>query len=392
MKKKQKHLFIIIFLGFFLHSYAQIDAGEDVLISAGLPVELSGDFNGFFGTPVTALDDYFVGPFDIGFDFPFFDDTYDQFAIGPNGLLSFDVPDVLGYSYWDPVSIPTNIFKKSIFGPYQDLFSRPTNKHNKYIYYKTVGQAPDRRLIIGWCEAPMFSCANQKSTLQIVVFEDGTIQNHLIEKPECQANLGNKATQGVNLNDDTGVPVPGRNSSSWIASHESWEFVPSGIDHYDIQQIDFDPEVIVPSQKLSWTWYKNSYPNGEVISNNQSLIVYPTETTKYIVEISLCGGMKYTDEVEIRTIPVANAFNPDSQVEANRVFTVFANPQEKLGQYSLEIYDRWGKQVYATNDILKGWDGTINGSPCNAGVYVWIILYEGENEQVSNKGMVTLVR
>ena len=238
----------------------------------------------------------------------------------------------------------------------------------------------------------MFSCADLRSTLQIVVFEDGTIQNHLIEKPACEASLGNKATQGVNLNDDTGVPVPGRNNTSWIASNESWEFVPSGTDDYDIQQIDFNPEIIAPPHKLTWTWYKNSYPNGEVISNNKSLIVYPTETTKYIVEISMCGGLRYTDEVEINTIPVANAFNPESQVEANRVFTVYANPQEKLSQYSLYIYDRWGKEVSTTNDILKGWDGTDNGSPCNAGVYVWIIRYEGENEKVSNKGMVTLVK
>ena len=79
-------------------------------------------------------------------------------------------------------------------------------------------------------------------------------------------------------------------------------------------------------------------------------------------------------------------------MEANRIFTVFANPQDRLGQYSLLIYDRWGKEVYATTDILKGWDGTDKGLPCNAGVYVWIIRYEGETGQVSNKGMVTLVK
>jgi gliding motility-associated-like protein len=389
---KLKHMFILLFFGFSLNSFAQVNAGEDVTISAGLPVELTGAYNGFVGIPVTAQDDYFVGPFDIGFDFPFFDGTYDQFAVGPNGILSFDVPDILGFSYWDPVSIPTNTFEKSILGPYQDLFSRPTNKHSNYIYYKTVGQAPDRRLILGWCEAPMFSCASQQSTLQIVIHENGTIENHLIEKPACEANLGNKATQGVNLNDDTGIPVSGRNNQPWIASHESWEFTPLGTDDYDIQQIDFDPEIIVPSHKLSWTWYKESYPNGEVIGTNQSLIVYPTETTKYIVEISLCGGMKYTDEVEIKTIPVATAFNPNSNVEVNRVFTVFANPLEKLAKYSLVIFDRWGKEVYTTNDILKGWDGTDSGSPCNAGVYVWIIKYEGENGTVSNKGTVTLVK
>ena len=388
----QKYIFTLIFLGFIFDLSAQVNAGEDITVSEGLPVELQGIYLGYFGKGVTAQDDYFVGPFDIGFEFTFYNNTFEQFAVGPNGILSFDVPDILGFSYWDPVSVPTNIFKNSILGPYQDLFSRPTNKHSNYIYYKSVGIAPNRKLIVGWCEAPMFSCTSQASTFQIVLNENGDIQNHLIEKPACNANLGNRATQGVNRDDDTGIPVQGRNNTSWTASLESWEFTPLGSEDYEIQQIDFDPEIIVPTHKLSWAWYKNTYPDGEVLSNNKSLVVYPKETTKYIVEISLCGGIKYTDEIEIKTIPVANAFNPESPVEMNRTFKVFANPLENLGLYSLTIYDRWGKEVFTSDDISYGWDGTDNGKTCNAGVYVWIIRYDGENGLVSNKGTVTLVR
>ncbi len=388
----KKYFFILLILGSSLSSYSQVNAGEDITVSEGLPVELHGIYTGYFGAGITAQDDYFVGPFDIGFDFTFYNNTFEQFAVGPNGILSFDVPDILGFSYWDPVSIPTNIFRNSILGPYQDLFSRPTSKHSNYIYYKSVGIAPNRKLIVGWCEAPMFSCSGLASTFQIVLNENGLVQNHLIEKPACEANLGNRATHGVNRDDDTGTPVQGRNNTSWTATHESWEFTPLGSEDYEIQQIDFDPEIIVPSGKLSWAWYKNSYPDGEVISNNRSLVVYPIETTKYIVEISLCGGIKYTDEIEIKTIPVANAFNPESTVEINRVFSIFANPQENLSLYSLLIYDRWGKEIFSSNDISNGWDGTDNGKPCNAGVYVWIIRYDGENGLVSNKGTVTLVK
>ncbi|MBC8487362.1 MAG: gliding motility-associated C-terminal domain-containing protein [Bacteroidetes bacterium] len=386
--------FITFFLSLqFYLSFAQVDAGEDVTISAGLPIMLSGEYLGYTGTPVTAQDDYFVGPFEIGFDFTYFGEIYTQFAIGPNGLVSFDVPDILGFSYWDPVSIPNNTFPITIMGPYQDLFRRPITPHNEFIYYKTVGEEPGRKLIVGWCEAPMFNCESQKATYQIVLNEnDNSIVNNIIAKPACEANLGNKATQGVNFNDDLGIVVPGRNNTSWTAFNESWRFDPQGPDNYTITSVNFEPEIIVPVGKLSWAWYKDNYPDGEVISNNQSVVVHPTESTTYFAEITLCGGMKYWDNILVQVIPIPNAFNPNSPVEQNRVFKVFANPENRINNFKMYIYNSWGQQIFETNDINEGWDGTLNGNPCNSGVYVWVVYYEDENGTVTNKGTVTLVK
>jgi gliding motility-associated-like protein len=56
------------------------------------------------------------------------------------------------------------------------------------------------------------------------------------------------------------------------------------------------------------------------------------------------------------------------------------------------IYNRWGQLVFETDTILEGWDGTQNGNPCNMGVYVWVVYYEGENGKVTNKGSLTLIR
>jgi len=370
-----------------------VDAGEDVTISAGLPVMLSGEYLGYTGTPVTAQDDYFVGPFEIGFDFIYFGEIYTQFAIGPNGLVSFDVPDILGFSYWDPVPVPNNTFPITIMGPYQDLFRRPITPHNKFIYYKTVGEEPGRKLIVGWCEASMFNCESQKATYQIVLNEnDNSIVNNIIAKPACEANLGNKATHGVNFNDDLGVVVPGRNNTSWTAFNETWKFDPQGLDNYTITSLNFEPEIIVPVGKLSWAWYKDNYPDGEVISNNQSIVVHPTESTTYFVEITLCGGVRYWDNILVKVIPIPNAFNPNSPVEQNRVFKVFANPENRINNFKMYIYNRWGQQIFETNDINEGWDGTLNGNPCNSGVYVWVVYYEDENGTVTNKGTVTLVK
>ena len=373
--------------------YSQVDAGEDVILTKGLPYLLSGTYTGYTGIPVTLEDDYFDGPFDIGFDFEYFGETNTQFAISPNGLVSFDLPDILDLVEWEEAPIPNNTFKKTIMGPYQDLFTRPILPHSRFVFYRTVGQAPDRKLIVGWCEAPMFKCADLKVTIQIVLYENGyEIQNHLVNKPACEASLGNRATQGLNFDDITGVAVPGRNNTSWTANHESWLFTPSSPDDYTVGQIDFLPEVIVPHGKIEWAWYQDNYPGGEMISQDKEVLVTPLETTTYFCEITLCSGLKYIDEITVTTIPVPNAFNPDSPVEENQTFKVFANPPESVSNYSLIIFNRWGQQVFSSSDINEAWDGTLNGEPCSQGVYVWIISLEDNTGKVTNKGVVTLVK
>ncbi|MBN2173218.1 MAG: gliding motility-associated C-terminal domain-containing protein [Bacteroidales bacterium] len=387
-------ILLIILMTFKLQpGLTQVDAGEDITISAGLPVSLNGIYEGLFGIPVSAQDDYFVGPFQIGFSFSYFEENFTLFAIGPNGLLSFEVPDIIGFSHWDPATIPTPEYPKTIMGPYQDLFSRPVAEHSQYIYYATTGSEPNRKLIVGWCEAPMYSCEDEKATFQIVLNEsDSSIMNHIIAKPACETNVGNRATQGLNFDDNTGIAVDQRNSTSWTAFGETWIYRQDNYGSYEIEQIDFQPEVIVPQGKLDWAWYKDS-PGGELISSSRSTVVHPMESTRYYVEITCCGGVKYVDDIYVKVIPVPNAFNPNSQVEKNREFKFFTDNTDLVSNFRMYIYNRWGQQVFETFDMTEGWNGESSGKPCNPGVYVWIVYFRGpDGEEVANKGTVTLLR
>lgn len=44
----------------------------------------------------------------------------------------------------------------------------------------------------------------------------------------------------------------------------------------------------------------------------------------------------------------------------------------KLSKFSLQVYNRWGEQIFETNDIGKYWDGSFEGKACQEGVYFWI--------------------
>ncbi len=64
--------------------------------------------------------------------------------------------------------------------------------------------------------------------------------------------------------------------------------------------------------------------------------------------------------------PADEYYDPD---EADpRVFRPYSSGVEK---YKLEIYNRWGELIFESDDVNKGWNGYIKGSPAKQDVYVW---------------------
>jgi gliding motility-associated-like protein len=89
-----------------------------------------------------------------------------------------------------------------------------------------------------------------------------------------------------------------------------------------------------------------------------------------------------------------NAFTPLNVDGINDVFMpqgVGIDPEN----FEMTIFDRWGTEIYKTNDINKGWDGRANGGKniAQIDVYVWKIKtkdYRGEDH--SYIGHVTIVK
>lgn len=60
---------------------------------------------------------------------------------------------------------------------------------------------------------------------------------------------------------------------------------------------------------------------------------------------------------------------------------------------TIEVWNRWGQQVFSSSDPTKGWDGNFQGTPAQTGVYAYLIKYTTtSNEEKVIKGNVTLVR
>jgi len=58
-----------------------------------------------------------------------------------------------------------------------------------------------------------------------------------------------------------------------------------------------------------------------------------------------------------------------------------------------DVYNRWGQQVFHTNQIEAGWDGTFNGKPVDMDVYFWMLdIIDRNGTEIKQKGDVTLIR
>lgn len=121
----------------------------------------------------------------------------------------------------------------------------------------------------------------------------------------------------------------------------------------------------------------------------------------YIVAVEGAGNIynfqdsARSNEVRVHQKPklyVPSAFNPNSTEAINRIFrpiSVYANSKD----YTMLIFNRWGKQVFKSTNAAEGWDGSYEGAPADPGVYTYLIRFttsEGVNFEKS--GTLTLIR
>ncbi len=119
------------------------------------------------------------------------------------------------------------------------------------------------------------------------------------------------------------------------------------------------------------------------------------DNTTFSVIATTAAGCVGKDSINIKVftkpdIYVPNAFTPnaDGNNDVLRAIPVGI----KLFKF-FTVYDRYGRQIFNTNNPKNGWDGKTNGSLNNTGSFIWItagIDYAGRI--VERKGAVVLVR
>jgi gliding motility-associated-like protein len=105
-----------------------------------------------------------------------------------------------------------------------------------------------------------------------------------------------------------------------------------------------------------------------------------------------CAG---TDEIVVANgcdedILVPNAFTPNGDGLNDLFLPIII---KNLSEYHMVIFNRWGIEVFESNNLSEGWNGSDNGLPGEVGVFSWAIDYalkDGTKKII--KGTVALLR
>ncbi len=114
----------------------------------------------------------------------------------------------------------------------------------------------------------------------------------------------------------------------------------------------------------------------------------------YQVIVTTSAGCSSTAAVNVvvrceSTLVVPTAFSPNN----DNVNDVFLPVSRFLDGYKLDIYNRWGKVIFTTEDVNEGWDGEVDFEAQPLGVYLYVINYmDVDGLPIVEKGYFTLLR
>lgn len=227
-------------------------------------------------------DDRSLGPFDIGFPFEFYGTTHTSFYLNTNGQVLFGS----GSSALSNVGIPNTDTPNNFIAPlWDDLVSEAGT-----LYYKLLGQAPQRRLVIEWHQVRRFG-SSDLLTFEVVLHESSNrilIQYHTLEG--SVSDLGG-ATVGIEAPDGAeGVEYQYNGSGPGYPLHGQLAVL---FEPLLAQQIAFRARV-VPGAPL----------NTKII--NQALLVindqpaFPLTTTTWVNRIDLSESELVVEPGEVR--------------------------------------------------------------------------------------------
>jgi len=126
-----------------------------------------------------------------------------------------------------------------------------------------------------------------------------------------------------------------------------------------------------------------------------SLTVYTNDGCEDTFILSPAVTVEPAGEIRFATAFRPNKNGPSGGTipgasEINTVF--FPAIRDKIEDYHLRIYDRWGELLYESFDINKGWDGYYKNQLCQQGVYIWQVTGRFNNgKPYRQAGNITLL-
>ncbi|MBL7755287.1 MAG: gliding motility-associated C-terminal domain-containing protein [Chitinophagaceae bacterium] len=171
------------------------------------------------------------------------------------------------------------------------------------------------------------------------------------------------------------------------------------VNAYPLVKADAGPDEIIrfgesitlqASGGKNYQWFADPTLNNLNIPNPVATPV--NEKTTYFVQVSTEQGCSAIDSVHIFLTNgiVPNAFSPNGDGK-NDKFRFYPS-NELINLNAMRVFDRWGKELFYTQEIEDSWDGNYKGTPCENGVYFYLVEYSIGGKSYTYKGDLTLLR
>ena len=152
--------------------------------------------------------------------------------------------------------------------------------------------------------------------------------------------------------------------------------------------------VVLSESLLNCRWL----PDESVVSVGcDTLFFFPRETSDYTVWLSDtlgCFESRFDIHIDVDmrfSLDVPGAFTPLSEGDGNNIVYVRGLGIKRLLQF--RIFNRWGEEVFFSDDLNKGWDGTLKGKVQNIDTYSYYVeaeMYDGSIR--TKKGNLMLIK
>lgn len=173
-----------------------------------------------------------------------------------------------------------------------------------------------------------------------------------------------------------------------VSIRDNWANNTLWLDQLIPLSLSFDQDPLI----TAWEWDLGALGSSQALQptlNFTEAGVYPIGLTVYN------GNCKSQTQASFEVLDkglifMPNAFTPDNGDDENDLFGPVGT---NIMQQSFVIYDRWGREVFRSEQVGEMWDGTYGGQMCQEGTYTYTLdarIKGGQN--LKRSGTVVLMR
>ncbi len=149
--------------------------------------------------------------------------------------------------------------------------------------------------------------------------------------------------------------------------------------HWDISQGEILSENPTQSDSIVVQWHTEGF---------QTLSIYETTVNQCVGEIQYLEIVVKAATINADYF-IPNAFSPNGNGKNETFGITFSEPPE---MFLMRIFNRWGNEIFRTNDYTHRWDGTYRTGSLPDGTYYYVAEFRYNAQNHTLRGFVHLAR